>query len=337
MNINSVANCPGGNGGGKGVRAVGSYDPNEMIGPDGFGDEHFIKPAPEMSYTITFENKSAATAPAHEVFVYDTLDVKAYDLEAFGFSSFGWADTIIRVDGLNMKEFTQDVKLTDKEMIVRVTGKLDTEKGVASWSFVTLDKNGKIEEDPDKGFLVPNNANHEGEGFVTFAINHKSDLSNGAKIANEATIIFDANDPIKTNKYINTIDKDVPESKATKVNVKDNKLELEYTAQDATSGIRKVQIFVSVNGGDFEPVEGKTISYEAGKTYCFATIAIDNVGWKENKDVADLTCEVSYKAEGINEANSQEPIANSQKLLRDGQLLIIRNGTMYNAQGAEVK
>jgi hypothetical protein len=172
--------CLHGTGKVKKILCVSSYDPNEMIGPSGFGDEHYIKPAPEMSYTVTFENKSTATAPAHEVFVTDTLDKSRYDLESFGFTSFGWADTTIRVEGQNMKEFTQDVKLEAKNMIVRVNGKLDTEKGVASWSFITLDQKGNVEEDPDKGFLVPNNSNHEGEGFVTFAINHLDGLANGA-------------------------------------------------------------------------------------------------------------------------------------------------------------
>jgi hypothetical protein len=39
----------------------------------------------------------------------------------------------------------------------------------------------------------------------------------------------------------------------------------------------------------------------------------------------------------IEEANSQELRAKSQKLLRDGQLLIERNGRTYNAQGLRVK
>ena len=34
---------------------------------------------------------------------------------------------------------------------------------------------------------------------------------------------------------------------------------------------------------------------------------------------------------------SQEPIANSQKLIKDGQLLIERNGKIYNAQGQVIK
>lgn len=343
MNIKSVSDCPGGNGGGKKVKAVGSYDPNEMIGPDGFGDNHYMKPAPEMSYTITFENKSTATAPAHEVFVYDTLNVKSYDLTSFCFTSFGWADTIIRVDGQNMKEFVQDVKMSD-ELTVRVSGQLDAEKNVAKWSFITLDKDLKPEEDPDKGFLVPNNADHAGEGFVTFAINHKSDLTSGAKIANEATIIFDANAPIKTNEYINTIDKDVPESKATKVILKDDKLEVEYEASDATSGIREVKVFVSVNDGSFEPIEGTKIDYDAEKSYCFATMAVDNVGWKESKDASEMECEVTYKPEskpdqGIENVNSQsdQNCIGIEKVIINGQLFILRDGEFYTVTGQEVK
>ena len=37
------------------------------------------------------------------------------------------------------------------------------------------------------------------------------------------------------------------------------------------------------------------------------------------------------------EQTSQEPIANSQKLIKDGQLIIERNGTFYNAQGQVIK
>ena len=42
-------------------------------------------------------------------------------------------------------------------------------------------------------------------------------------------------------------------------------------------------------------------------------------------------------ATGMEQANSQEPIANSQKLLRDGQLLILRDGKMYNVMGVEIR
>ena len=40
---------------------------------------------------------------------------------------------------------------------------------------------------------------------------------------------------------------------------------------------------------------------------------------------------------GIEEANGQQPIANSQKVMENGILYIILNGVKYNAQGQIVK
>ena len=343
MNIDAMNDCLHGTGKVKKILCVSSYDPNEMIGPSGFGDEHYIKPAPEMSYTVTFENKSTATAPAHEVFVTDTLDKSRYDLESFGFTSFGWADTTIRVEGQNMKEFTQDVKLEAKNMIVRVNGKLDTEKGVASWSFITLDQKGNVEEDPDKGFLVPNNINHEGEGFVTFAINHLDGLANGARIENEAVIVFDANKPIRTNTYVNTIDNDLPQSNVTNATIDGENMLVEWTASDASSGVSHVQLFVKENDEEYKAVEGvhkggkATLPCKQGTKYCFAAVAIDNVGWRENKDQAKFTCEFELQSPTAVEQIAADGKTAVRKELRDGVLYIIRDGKTYNALGTEVR
>jgi hypothetical protein len=49
-----------------------------------------------------------------------------------------------------------------------------------------------------------------------------------------------------------------------------------------------------------------------------------------------LVRDTEYEPEGIDNI-SQEPRANSQKLIINGQLFIIRDGKIYNAQGAEVR
>lgn len=63
-----------------------------MIGPDGYGDAHFIPPNQVLEYTIRFENDPNATAPAQTVIVshvLDTdLDVRTFRLGSFGFGSF---------------------------------------------------------------------------------------------------------------------------------------------------------------------------------------------------------------------------------------------------------
>ena len=232
---------------------VNSYDPNEMIGPSGYDDQaHYIKPIHQMPYMITFENKSSATAPAHEVFVTDVLDASKYDFSTFSFTGFGWAEQSYTVGGSKTKEFTRDITYNVKgqDILVRVTGQFDEKTGTIYWSFVSLKKNGDEIEDPDLGFLVPNNDNRDGEGFVSFVIEHKANPANGSTISNKATIVFDANDPIVTNTYVNTFDTDYPSSQITKVEEKDGKLVVTVSGSDATSGIGSYQVYAFKNGGE---------------------------------------------------------------------------------------
>ncbi len=58
--------------------------------------------------------------------------------------------------------------------------------------------------DPSIGFLPPNNLT-SGQGFVTFSIFADDDVSNLATIDAEASIIFDANEPIDTPPIFNTV------------------------------------------------------------------------------------------------------------------------------------
>lgn len=346
MNIYSAKGCGGGEGDDRDLYGVGSYDPNEMIGPKGYGEEHYMKPKPEMGYTITFENKSSATAPAHEVFVNDTLSAASFDLSSFGFTSYGWADTTIYIEEPTVKDFVHEVDMRPaRNIIVRVSGSFNDSTGVAKWSFVSLDPaTMDYAEEVDDGFLIPNNDQHEGEGFVSFGINHLADLASGAQIANKATIIFDANAPIETNNYINTLDIDLPASRATAVTLVGDSLLIEWTAGDATSGVAAVDLYVSKNDSAFKLVQpllrgtSYKMAYSADTTYCFATIARDHVGWRENKAESELSCEAQLNTEGIENHADGLPSKESRKVIIDGQLyIILPDGTTYNAQGVEVK
>ena len=307
---------------------VNSYDPNEMIGPSGYDDQaHYIKPIHQMPYMITFENKSSATAPAHEVFVTDVLDASKYDFSTFSFTGFGWAENSYTVGGGKTKEFTRDINYNVKgqDILVRVTGQFDEKTGTIYWSFVSLKKNGDEIEDPDLGFLVPNNDNRDGEGFVSFVIEHKANPANGSTISNKATIIFDANDPIVTNTYVNTFDIDYPSSQITKVEEKDGKLVVTVSGSDATSGIDVYHIYAFKNGGEAEHVatitEGNqaTFKCDSGTKYGLCVIATDNVGWNEPKDIKAET-EVTTSGTGINNVLMDNP-ANSEFIDMQGRRL----------------
>ncbi len=274
---------------------VYSYDPNEMIGPWGPDDDkHYIQPIHQMPYTITFENKASATAPANEVFVTDTLDLSKYDAETFSFSGFGWADNAYSVGGSYTKEFTRDVeyKVNGHDILVRVSGQFDAKTGIARWAFVSLEKNGDELEDIMNGFLLPNNDNGIGEGFVSFIIEHKPNPANDSTISNNATIIFDANDPIVTNTYVNTFDTDYPTSKITNVTEDNGFVYVTFEGSDKTSGIDHYDFFIFVNDSDsaiavrgISAAQRVPVPAEPGTKYGFCVMATDRVGWNEPKDL----------------------------------------------------
>ena len=278
----------------KTILAVFSYDPNEMIGPMGPDDQaHYIQPIGAMPYTITFENKSTATAPANEVWITDTLDLTKLDASTFCFNGFGWADQEFTVGGQETMDFTRNVPYTvnGEEIQVRVSGQFDEETGIVRWNFVSLQKNGNELEDVMLGFLAPNNDNHDGEGYVSFTIDHKPNPANGSTVSNKATIIFDANDPIVTNTFVNTFDTDYPTSQITSVTQQGNNLIVNIQGNDGTSGIDHYDLFVFENGKEeFIPIQGLTqnevsIPCRSGVKYGLCVIATDRVGWIERKDI----------------------------------------------------
>ena len=286
---------------------VYSYDPNEIIGPWGPDDErHYIQPIHQMPYMITFENKSTATAPANEVFVTDTLDLTKFDAETFSFSSFGWADTTLVVGGSRTQDFTRDVnyKVNGHDILVRVSGQFSPATGVVNWSFASLETNGGELDDVMNGFLLPNDQSGRGEGFVSFTVSHKANPANGSTISNKATIVFDANEPIVTNTYVNTFDTDYPTSKVTKAEeTSEGQLTVTVAGSDPTSGIDYYTVFAQKNGGEWLAVatvaDGSpaSISVEAGTTYALCALATDRVGWNEPKDLkAEVTLTTSGEA-----------------------------------------
>lgn len=312
---NGAKSCTDPNGSTVTMKIVSSYDPNEMIGPWGYDDQaHYIKPIKQMGYTITFENKSSATAPAHEVHITNVLDKKKYDLSTFSFTGFGWADNTYTVGGSKTTEFSRDIscKVKGQDILVRVSGQFDKSTGTIRWSFVSLKKNGDEIDDPDLGFLLPNNANGVGEGFVNFVVEHKANPANASTIKNKATIVFDANDPIVTNTYVNTFDTDYPTSKITKAEEKKGKLTVTVSGSDATSGIGSYRIFAFKNNGPAELVatitSGKkaTFACDPGTKYGLCVIATDNAGWDEAKDLKP-EYEISTTGTGISTTLMDDP------------------------------
>ncbi len=275
---------------GNSLKAVVSLDPNEKKGPNGYGTENCINQTENLPYIISFENKSSASAPAQEVFIADTLDTAIYDVEKFSFTSFAFGDTTVYFNGFN-QNIVSDVDLRPKKnLIVRLTAQLNKAEGIANWTFRSFDPaTMDLPEDPYAGFLPPNNANHDGEGYVSFNIALKNNLSDKTSIKNKASIVFDNNSPIITNEYSNLLDFSAPDSRLTSVKgalINDYRLEL--AGDDQGAGIQYYRVYCSANDSAYKllkttsaPIEKFTV--EKGKTYKLYSLAVDSLGNIESK------------------------------------------------------
>jgi uncharacterized repeat protein (TIGR01451 family) len=228
------------------VKVVASCDPNDKVGPSGFGAQRFITSDATIPYVIFFENLRNATAPAENVTVTDQLD-----------PNLDW-------NTLNLRETSHPQN---------VTAYFNSTTGTITWNFTGID-------------LPPNVNPPEGEGWVMFTITPKPGLPSGTQIKNRATVVFDFNAPINTPEFFNTIDSQPPSTKVdTLASQQPLNFNVSWAGTDgAGSGIRDYTIYVSDNGGAytewlFEATDqSATFAGQKGHIYSFYSVAADNVG-----------------------------------------------------------
>lgn len=269
---------------------VGSVDPNDKYTLAGVGPEHWIHPDHIIPFEVLFENKPTAAAPAQEVLVTDTLDANL-DWSTFELKTVAFNDATVTVPpGLQRYSTTAAVGSDTNAVTVDVS--FDSTTGKITWLMRSRDANtGDLPEDPFAGFLPPNDAQHRGEGLLTYTVRPKLTLADGAKIRNQAAIIFDptygANPPILTPTVTNTIDATAPVSQIEPLPAQSSgPVTLSWAGEDAAggSGLESYDLFVSRNGGPFQLGIGATtatsVSFEGepGSTYRFYTVARDAAG-----------------------------------------------------------
>ena len=268
------------------------FDPNEIVGPAGYNTENYTQKNSEYTYTIFFENKSDATAPAQEVAIIDTLDLNKFDITNFSFGPIRFGDTTILPQTNGLTEFTMDVSIPNREILVRINAQLDTSTGIIKWYLVTLDTTTmELPEDPMGGFLPPNINPPEGEGSVTFTVGLKQSLTHGSEFKDKATIVFDMNAPLTTNEWSNKLDTIKPESHVNSLNntITNTAFEVSWGGSDAGSGIIYYTIYVSINDSTYKPWKSYTSETSAiftgviGNIYKFYSIAYDSTGNVEDE------------------------------------------------------
>jgi len=181
-----------------------SRDPNAKAGPGGAAG--FIDGVAPLAYTVQFENVATASGDAFEVTVTDQLDTTKYDLDTFSFGDISFASKYVPVPP-GQKSFSTEVDMRPAvNILVGVDAALDTVTGIVTWKFTTLDpETGEFPEEPEDGFLPPNVTSPEGEGEMLFFVSLKPGFGLGTTVCNDASIVFDFNEPIVTNEFCNTI------------------------------------------------------------------------------------------------------------------------------------
>ncbi|MFN0053205.1 MAG: CARDB domain-containing protein [Planctomycetales bacterium] len=274
-------------------------DPNDIVNPEGFGEEHWIRADQKIPYQIRFENAADATAPAQVVQITQTLDPDL-NPSSFRLTTFGFDNQTFEVPE-NKAFYSTRLDLTEtRGYFVDVVMGIDISARQAFFTMTTIDPvTGEQPLDADVGFLPVNDATGQGEGFVSYTIRPRSSVVTGTRIDAglidedhdyRASIVFDTEGPILTPSVFNTLDADKPTSSvaALPVNAAASEFEVAWSGSDAGSGLALFDIFVSIDGGDYQTwLQGTDLTQaiyagDIGHTYAFFSVAIDNAGNIEN-------------------------------------------------------
>ncbi len=210
------------------------------------------------------------------------------DLDTFELGDFGFGDLTVTVPaGRQFYNTRLDLRPT-RGLFVDVTAELDRATRTVTWTFQALDpQTMDLPIDPSVGFLPPDQAAPEGEGFVSFSVAPEADLPTGTSIDAQATVVFDTNPPLDTNVFPNALDGGPPTSSVKSLpTFSPATFPVNSGGQDDAdgSGIATFDVFVSDNGGPFALWQSATSATTAaytgvdGHSYAFYSVAADNVG-----------------------------------------------------------
>jgi SdrD B-like domain/Subtilase family/CARDB/FG-GAP-like repeat/Cadherin domain/RTX calcium-binding nonapeptide repeat (4 copies) len=261
-------------------------DPNDILGPAGFGEERWIDTDEALRYTIRFENAASASAPAQDVVVTQQLDADL-DWRTFRIDDYGWSGKTYELAGDRAFYNTRIDLTATKGFYVDVAATIDTLTGIATWKISTIDPaTGEAPLDAQTGFLPTNDNKGVGEGFLTYTVRAKRTAKTGDVIDAKATIVFDTEEPIDTPAIFNTLDLSKPTSSVNQLpaSAATPDFLVSWAGSDQGSAIASYTVYVSDNNGAFtvwladSTLTESTYTGVAGHTYKFYTVAKDNAG-----------------------------------------------------------
>ena len=293
------------------------HDPNEIIGPIGFGPDQWVWAGTNLSYTIDFENDPTnAEAPAQTVSITMPLD-PSFDIRTFRLGAFGFGGMVFTPTA-NSAFYQTNIDLTASlGYFVQVAAGIDVLNNQAFWDFTTIDPlTGDVPLNPFLGFLPRDTNSPNGEGFVSCSIQPLSSATLGTTVAEQATIVFNGQPPMSTGYTSNKLEVGAPASAVMPLPAVEPSptftVSWDGVSVPGGDGVATFDIYVSNDRSNYVSwLEGtplKSIQFvgDPGSAYSFYSIAHDNSGnIQPTPTVPDATTYVSS-----NSPPSINPITN---------------------------
>ena len=260
-----------------------------ITGPSGYGDSQYVPAGTPLPYTVDFSNPSDSTTAANEVRIETTLDDNL-SVRSFRLGDIKIGSVTINVPD-NSANFQGDFDLRNSlGFIVRVSAGIDPNTRIASWVIQAIDPDtGEVLQDPTHGLLVPNDAQGNGAGFVSWTAQSAFAATDLSTISASARVELDNQAPYETSTVTSTLDAVAPQTalSATAVGSSDFLVQWQATDEPGGSGVKSTTVYVKDGGGNWTIWQRQTTSTQAlfqgqaGHTYEFLALSIDNAGNRE--------------------------------------------------------
>lgn len=276
-------------------------DPNEITGYLAESGSHYISDSiGTVSYDIEFENApELANSSAHMIVIDNQLDPTLFDLSSFIPNEITISDKKLELTGEQNFVKTIDMR-PNINAIAEIKCEYDQSTGHITWILSSLDPmTMETTDDIMQGILPINSNANNGIGHVTYTVNLRQTLDDGVEIHNQASIIFDNNDPVLTPAWVNTVDAIAPTSTILgAIQAKTDTLTLRIAGEDNRSGVWRYDVYAQIGqGSSWEKVaenvpailaEGETetlvdVRIFEGIEYGFMVLATDSAGNMERK------------------------------------------------------
>ena len=259
----------------KPVEKVTSWDPNEKVGPTGYGSGGYITSAQRMTYQILFENKAEATAPAWKIVIDDTLS-SAFDASTARFEGASHDGFVFSVDGQALHWEITGIELPPN--VLPPEG-----EGYVSFSVETVPG-------------LASGTSLENRAVIVFDFNPPI-------MTNTFVNTLDFQAPVTTMEPLPSV-----------VNGGELEVRWTVTDGDGESGVHSTNLFLSVDGGAFQSVGATTPGSGASSMvvpilpmheYAFYALSKDNVGNGETVRPALATVSV---VSGVASESEEQPL-----------------------------